>query len=361
MTLCRWISGRGVRTPMSASHRALGAFVDPSAVSAASFDRVLADGTWRELLRRSRRRRRVTVRFVVFQDPLAYLLGVEGVALLKAFSGDFDQDFVDARIAEVHRLLDTPALKGIGVTASSLESVEGYRAWSSAYDDEENGLFGVEEPIVHEIIDRLEPGVALDAACGTGRHSKYLADHDHAVIGVDSSAEMLALARRKVPQADLRVGPLDELPVPDGQVDLVVCSLALTHVPDLDPVMSEFARALRPGGHLVISDVHRDLIELGSVPRVRSGKGEPGLLPAYRHLASDYLGPALAAGLELQRCSEPRQRLGPHPPRPAPEEISPGPWDEWPWSLHGNVPAAARAAFDGLPLLIVWHFRLPNG
>jgi hypothetical protein len=84
-------------------------------------------------------------------------------------------------------------------------------------------------------------------------------------------------------------------------------------------------------------------------------------LPAYRHLASDYLAPALAAGLQLQRCSEPRQRLGPQPPRSADREINPGPWDEWPWSLHGMVQAAARAAFDGLPLLVVWHFRLPDG
>jgi hypothetical protein len=70
-------------------------------------------------------------------------------------------------------------------------------------------------------------------------------------------------------------------------------------------VMAEFARVLRPGGHLVIADVHHVWVSLGSVPRVRSASGEPGLLPAYRHLASDYLNAALPLGLQVRRCDEP--------------------------------------------------------
>jgi hypothetical protein len=41
---------------------------------------------------------------MIYQHPLAYLLGLEGIALLRAWAGDFDQDFVDARLAEVHAL-----------------------------------------------------------------------------------------------------------------------------------------------------------------------------------------------------------------------------------------------------------------
>jgi hypothetical protein len=45
----------------------------------------------------------------------------------------------------------------------------GYRQWSATCDEPRNGLFDVEEPIMHEILDALAAGNALDAACGTGR------------------------------------------------------------------------------------------------------------------------------------------------------------------------------------------------
>jgi hypothetical protein len=42
-----------------------------------------------------------------------------------------------------------------------------------------------------------------------------------------------------------------------------------------------------------------------------------------------------------------------------PEDIAPGPWDSWPWSLLGIVPAAA-AAWKGTPATIIWHFQLAD-
>ncbi|MDG4832563.1 class I SAM-dependent methyltransferase [Solwaraspora sp. WMMD1047] len=293
----------------------------------------------------------------IYQKPLAYLLGLEGVALLRAFAGEHDRDFTEARIAEIRRLLAEPALGGDGAAARRVDTVAGYRVWSATYDEPGNGLFGSEESVVAEILDPLPTGLALDAACGTGRHSERLAALGHRVIGVDSSPEMLALARARVPQADFRPGDLLALPVPDDHVDVAVCALALTHLPDLRPVFAEFARVLRPGGHLVITDVHQELVSLGSVPRVRSTGGEPGLLPAYRHRASDYLDAALPVGLRVRRCAEPRITARVDPDRPAPEIVV-GPWDGWPWSLMDIVATAVNAAHADVPALIIWHFQL---
>src|SRR5262249_30789649 len=129
--------------------------------------------------------------------------------------------------------------------------VAGYDRWSSSYDTVPNPLIRVEEPVVRAAIDRVAPGVALDAACGTGRHSGYLRARGHRVIGVDMSPGMLARARARVPDGDFRRGDLVALPLDDASVDLAVCALALAHCDDLGPPVRELARVLRPAGRLV--------------------------------------------------------------------------------------------------------------
>ena len=47
---------------------------------------------------------------MIYRHPLAYLLGLEGIALLLAWAGDYDRAFVEARLAEVRRLLNDEAL-----------------------------------------------------------------------------------------------------------------------------------------------------------------------------------------------------------------------------------------------------------
>lgn len=297
---------------------------------------------------------------MIYQHPLHYLLGVEGVALLRTFAGDYGREFGEARVAEIRRLLDSPALAGEGVTATAVDTVAGYRIWSATYDRPGNGLFGFEEAFVHDIIDALPAGTALDAACGTGRHSEYLARRGHRVIGVDSSPDMLARARERVPAAEFHEGGLHRLPLPDDHVDIVVCGLALAHLRDLRPAFAELVRVLRPGGHLIVTDVHQELVALGSVPHVRSATGEPQLIPSFRHRASDYLHAALPLGLQLRRFEEPGEESTPEQ-EPMADDIATQAWDVWPWSLLDITPAAVSAAWRETPAVVLWHFQLADG
>ena len=141
----------------------------------------------------------VNVSFVIYQDPLAYLLGLEGIALLDAWAGDYDREFTDARLAEIRQLLDDEKLRDREVLAERVSTVIAYEQQSAGYDAEAGGgLFAADEPLVAEYLSGREPGVALDAACGTGRFAEFLAGRGHRVIGVDSSPDMLAHARRRV-------------------------------------------------------------------------------------------------------------------------------------------------------------------
>ena len=293
---------------------------------------------------------------MIYQHPLAYLLGLEGIALLRAWAGDFDKEFVEARLAEVRRLLAADALANHdGVMVERGDTLTGYRRWAATYDEPRNSLFDADEPVMHQIIDALLPGDALDGACGTGRYAAYLAGRGHRVVGVDSSPDMLARARARVPSGEFLLGDLRELPLPDHCVDLVVSGLALSHMPTLAPVMAEFARVLRPGGQLVISDAHHEIVIRGSVPHALGPNNEPGLAASYRHTPGDFIRAALPVGLQVRRCEEPYSDLP--PPRPDADLTVSG-WHEWPWSLRDLVPEASRAAC-AVPAVIVWHFALP--
>src|SRR5690242_1520536 len=181
------------------------------------------------------------------------------------------------------------------------DSRTGYRQWAAAYDQPRNALFDADEPVMHQIIDAFPPGQALDAGCGTGRYAEYLAGRGHQVIGIDSSPDMLDRARTRVPAGEFLLGDLHQLPLADSSVELVVSGLALSHVSTLAPVLAEFARVMGAGGHLVISDVHHDTILRGSVPHALGPNNEPGLVPSYRHTASDFIRAALPAGLQVRR------------------------------------------------------------
>jgi SAM-dependent methyltransferase len=293
---------------------------------------------------------------VIYQDPLAYLLGLEGIALLNAWAGDHDREFTDARLAEIRRLLADEKLRDRAVLAERVSTVTAYEQQSAGYDAEAGGgLFAADEPVVAEYLTGRAPGVALDAACGTGRFAEFLARRGHQVIGVDSSPHMLAHARRRVPGGKFHVAELDQLPLADDSADVIVCALALVHVPRLQPVLAEFARVLRPGGDLVISDIHHELVTRGSAITARGPAGEPCIAATYRHQLGDYLRPALSLGLRVRRCEEP-MATGTGAPLPVPAgEI--GDWQHWPWSLRDYLPSAAQAA-GRCPSLVVWHFQL---
>lgn len=299
---------------------------------------------------------------MIYEHPLAYLLGLEGIALLRSFTGEYDREFVDARLAEVRKFLDDETLATAARQVARVDISEGYQIWAKTYDGP-NTAFDFDEPIVQEIVDDLPAGVALDAACGTGRMAAYLAQRGHQILGVDGSPDMLARASERVPQGKFLLGDLHDLPVPDNSVDLVTCSLALTHVPDLQPPIAEFARVLRPGGHLVISDMHPEGVARGFIPPVRRADGQPGRIATYRHSIGAYLRAALSVGLQVRGCEEPLR-----PPREMNHQLEVQerlevrdvlePWEVWPWSLSDLVPEAALAAGRGVPAMVIWHFQL---
>jgi SAM-dependent methyltransferase len=99
------------------------------------------------------------------------------------------------------------------------------------------------------LADLAGPGDAvLDLGCGDG-HLLELLGGCRDRIGVDMSAEELAAARRRPALADVRLlhGRAQALPLADRSIDLAVSHLAFMLMSDLEQVVAELARVLRPG------------------------------------------------------------------------------------------------------------------
>lgn len=215
---------------------------------------------------------------------------------------------VEARVQEISEIagrLDEPPYR----TRRDLPDTNvelGYAQWAESYDEPGNDTIALEEPIVRTLLADLPPGRVLDAACGTGRHAAHLAAAGHEVVGVDASEAMLAHARRRLPEADLRVGELTRLPLEDESVSGAVCALALSHLPELSPAIAELGRVLAPGGRLIVSDPHPLASGvLGWRAVYTDGAGERRMIPEHPHRHGEYVAAFGAAGLVVRGLIEP--------------------------------------------------------
>ena len=117
-----------------------------------------------------------------------------------------------------------------------------------------------EAPVVRSWVRSLSPGSGLNAGCGTGTYTGLLSAARHECVDLDLSASMLGVLRQKygasaqrplLAQADVQ-----GLPFREGQFDWLLCTRVLSHVPDAESALEEFARVLRRGGRFLLTDVH---------------------------------------------------------------------------------------------------------
>lgn len=276
---------------------------------------------------------------------------------MRAFAGEHDRAFTESRLAEVRRILDGADDLGPGVDVSPLTVADGYDGWARTHDGEDNGCFPMRDDVLASMLDRLTPGRAIDAGCGTGAVAQQLLDRGHDVVGVDVSEGMLARARKAAPDARFVAGDITDLPLPDKGVDHVVCSLALAHLPDLRPFFAEAARVMRPGGHLLIIDTRGHFIGSTLYPLIQQTvDGRVGYVPGCSHGVGDYLRAALPYGFVVRVCDEAYRNADIVAPDEAAAPLTPGPPDIW--ELHPWVPEAANAAKAGQPGIIAWDLEL---
>jgi ubiquinone/menaquinone biosynthesis C-methylase UbiE len=133
--------------------------------------------------------------------------------------------------------------------------------YAAEYDREpDHGLLDSDTRLAWKDLLRMwlpaQPGDVADLACGTGTLSVLAAELGHRVRGVDLSAEMVARARAKTAHfgaaVQIEQGDVSAPPLPPASVDAVLARHILWTLPDPEGALAGWARAVRPGGRLVL-------------------------------------------------------------------------------------------------------------
>lgn len=140
------------------------------------------------------------------------------------------------------------------------KSQEFFRTAAGQWDSVREELFGA-HPELPALLALAEPTwVVGDLGCGTGQLAEELAPYVARVVAVDESPDMLEAVRRRLGtlesgDVEVRDGRLESLPVEDGELDVALFSLVLHYVPEPGRALEEAARALRPGGRVLVIDM----------------------------------------------------------------------------------------------------------
>ena len=156
-----------------------------------------------------------------------------------------------------HAARDAERLRSV-LAERTTRSREFFSAAAGEWDRVRAELFGRRADL-HALLGLLDERWTVgDLGCGTGQLAESLAPFVARVVAVDASPEMLDAARARlaeVPNVETRAGTLEALPVDDGALDAAVVFLVLHYVAEPAAALAEAARALRPGGRLLVVDM----------------------------------------------------------------------------------------------------------
>jgi SAM-dependent methyltransferase len=106
-------------------------------------------------------------------------------------------------------------------------------------------------PAVLDLLPLDDASTVLDLGAGTGKLTQILVDRYARVVAVEPLDELRAILAERVPQADVRAGVAEQIPLGDGDLDGVFAGQAF-HWFANDGAVAEIARVLRPGGVLAL-------------------------------------------------------------------------------------------------------------
>jgi 2-polyprenyl-3-methyl-5-hydroxy-6-metoxy-1,4-benzoquinol methylase len=211
---------------------------------------------------------------------------------------------------------------------------DAYNLWSECYDNYPNPTVAVDELYFPEYWNRCSNKKILEIGCGTGRHTQKLV-RNNIVTAIDRSSGMIAIAKKKIISDKVRFSEIDFLALDDKEndYDIIIESLVLEHVPNLESFFCKAAVHLKEGGDLYLSEIHPSRAEKGIGAHFKKyGSEEEVHLISYLHSEAAIIHFASLAGMVL---SESEDIYG--------DEVLAGINKKW-------------SRYQGMPMIKIWHF-----
>ncbi|KAI1846609.1 hypothetical protein JX265_009087 [Neoarthrinium moseri] len=207
-----------------------------------------------------------------------------------------------------------------------LPTKEAYDRWAAVYDTDGNFLQAMDDIEMQALLPRFEsalqmskPWKLVDLGCGTGRNTALLLGVNGAqVIALDASEGMLAVAKKRLHELQsglMAAGALgeaghkahlqlavfdllasDEPPASATDADGVISTLVLEHIP-LETFFRQASRLLKPGGVLLLTNMHAHMGGISQAGFVDMESGEKIRPTSYAHTVTDTIEEARKWGL----------------------------------------------------------------
>ncbi|KAI0404400.1 putative methyltransferase [Xylaria palmicola] len=203
---------------------------------------------------------------------------------------------------------------------------DAYDRWAKVYDSDGNFLQALDDMELKTLFPRFltsikspEPWRIVDLGCGTGRNTALLLGVPSSeIIALDSSKGMLEVAKTRLSGSDaaasgttsLRFDIFDMLAtsaapacVAPHTADAVISTLVAEHVP-LPAFFAHVAQLLRPGGVLLLTNMHSEMGSISQAGFVDAATGEKIRPTSYAHTVEDVVTEARRHGLEAEEDGE---------------------------------------------------------
>jgi ubiquinone/menaquinone biosynthesis C-methylase UbiE len=147
-------------------------------------------------------------------------------------------------------------------------SAEAYDLWSENYDVQPGNLMlDLDELLFPKLLAQtdIKHKDVADIGCGTGRHwPKILAKRPLSLTGFDVSDGMLHQLKNKFPGANTQqITDNTFSTVSDASFDMIVSTLTVAHIENIEEALRSWCRLLKPDGELIITDFHPELLAVG--------------------------------------------------------------------------------------------------
>ncbi|GAB1418396.1 hypothetical protein MASR2M12_11610 [Bacteroidales bacterium] len=183
---------------------------------------------------------------------------------------------------------------------------EAYKHWSTQYDTNQNKTRDLEAISLRETLNDIKFENCLEIGCGTGKNTEWLLAKGQKITAIDLSEEMLTIAREKISNDNVQFLKVDinqDWTFTTEKFDLVVCSLVLEHIENINRIFKLISEHLTKNGTVYIGELHPFKQYSGSKASFENEEGKQ-TVTVFTHHISEFTSLAKQNGLTISEVKE---------------------------------------------------------